>query len=115
MTCLSSVSVNSTTYFAGFNYNLKNILVRMNQSSDTNASVFQLKGVKKNIKPTFECSVLNDKTSNFFEGTRETCKISLSRPIEEKTVSIFPKVKNENKRGPFNRVSFENLVSPKNL
>ena len=90
----------------------------MCHSSDTNASVFQLEGVKKDsesvferIRPGFENSALNycnyhmyrnDKTLNLFEDTRETCKISLSCSKEEKIVSVFPKVISEHKRGSSN-------------
>lgn len=116
VTCLSLVSASSTAYFAGFSYNWNNISVRMCHSPDTNASVFQLEGVKKDyesvcakIRPTFEYPALNsfnsymffnDKTSNLFEDTRETCKISLSRLKQEKIVSAFPKSKSDHKRDP---------------
>ena len=115
MTCSSLVNAKSVPYSAGFSYNLSDISVRMYHSSDTNASVFQLKDVDSAmIKPAFEASVL-DKNLNFFEDTGETCKISLYNTKEEKIVSAFIKAKSEYKTSPSDWVNFKDLVSPENL
>ena len=125
MTCLSLVNAKSVPYPAGFSYNLSDISVRMYHSSDTNASVFQLKDVDSAmIKPAFEASVLNDynshtvfsdKNLNFFEDTGEACKISLYNTKEEKIVSAFIKAKSEYKTSESDWVNFKDLVSPENL